>query len=403
MIAARPDSGIPEARDGPSLLWLERDGKEEIPLRFADVAGRRYVLVTSPDARWRDSVVTSHGWWVREEGGGRWPAVGRLVREEREARAARATLRRKYGERLWDEHFARPGEVLRLERRLEPADRPPRERLRDEFDAVAPVYSARVRSNPLERRLKERTATELGRALAEEDPLLEVGPGIGFETVPLLRAGHSIVAVDVSSRMLQELEARARTEGVSDRLVPRIGSLGELASTLADFPPGYFAAAFSTFGAFNLEPDLREVPAALAAAVRPGGKLIFTSLNRAAGASIAWELLAGRPRRAIERCRPLRGAAGLVADLEVHYRAPSFWDAALAPGFVRTGAQPVSLLTPPFAAPRLLRLLGPTGRRMARRWDEALSRTELFAPLAEWVLLTYRRVDARAPRGRGRQ
>lgn len=401
MIAARPDSRTSGERDDRSLLWLEREGAGEIPLRFAEVAGRRYVLVTSPDARWRDSIVTSRGWWVREEGGGRWPVVGRLVREDREAGAARATLRRKYGERLWHEHFARPSEVLRLERRPEPVDRPPRERLRDEFDAVAPVYSRRVRSNPLEHRLKERTASELGRALAEEDPLLEIGPGVGFETVPLLRAGHSIVAVDVSSRMLEELEARARADGVSERLVPRVGSLGELASALADFPPGHFAAAFSTFGAFNLEPDLRGVPAALAGAVRPGGKLIFTSLNRAAGAPIAWELLAGRPRSALERCRPVRGAAGLVAELEVHYREPAFWDATLAPEFVRTSAQPVSLLTPPFAAPRLLRLLGPTGRRAARRWDDVLSRSELLAPLAEWVLLTYRRVDARASRGRG--
>lgn len=386
-----------EGVDG-ALLWLERDGVDEVPLRFADVDGRRYVFATSPEVRWAPAIDGGSGWRVRESSGVEWPVTGRRVLEAREADAARSALRRKYGERVWSSHFAVRAEVFRLDRRPAGDARPARERLRDEFDAVAPIYAARVRSNPLELRLKDRTAAELVARLAGADPLLEIGPGVGFETLPLLRAGHSIVAVDVSRGMLEELTSRAAGSGTAGRLTTREGSLGALGPALADFPVGNFAAAYSTFGAFNLEPEVREIRPALARLVRPGGTLTFTTLHPAGGAAVAWEFLAGRPAAALARCRPERRAAGKVGALDVHYRGPAFWDRALAPEFVRLDAHPVSVLTPPFPVPRLIRMLGPRGRRTARRWDDVLSGVSILAPLAEWMLLTYRRAASAGDR-----
>jgi ubiquinone/menaquinone biosynthesis C-methylase UbiE len=43
-------------------------------------------------------------------------------------------------------------------------------------------------------------------------PLLEVGAGSGWLTIPLARAGHGVVAVDISHTMLKLLAARLTRE-----------------------------------------------------------------------------------------------------------------------------------------------------------------------------------------------
>ena len=53
-------------------------------------------------------------------------------------------------------------------------------------------------------------------------PLLEIGAGSGRLTIPLARAGHEVVAVDVSSSMLALLRARLRREPAAVRRRVRV-------------------------------------------------------------------------------------------------------------------------------------------------------------------------------------
>jgi ubiquinone/menaquinone biosynthesis C-methylase UbiE len=61
---------------------------------------------------------------------------------------------------------------------------------------------------------------------------LDVGPGMGFFSIPLARMvgpGGRVICVDVQQAMLDKLEKRARARGVSDRIDARLcegGSFG---------------------------------------------------------------------------------------------------------------------------------------------------------------------------------
>src|SRR5438093_3301811 len=83
------------------------------------------------------------------------------------------------------------------------------ETLADEYAREAAVFD--LHSESLFRRFLAVSAPP-GRHL------LEIGAGAGRYTLPLLRAGYRIDALDLSPRALARLEERARAEGLGDRL-----------------------------------------------------------------------------------------------------------------------------------------------------------------------------------------
>lgn len=401
-------NGEPAVPDGLStdrdLVWLRPRGESPVPLRYWTDGPFIYLIAAGTDRRWRVAVLRQGGCAVQGPDGVVRDCAAAAATDPAEATRAREGVRRKYGDEVWRRHFRPTDRVIRLDPGR-PA-RPPsaHELIRWEFDAVAPTYAHGVESSPLNRYLKLRTASWLVAALDGVDPLLEIGPGTGFETLPLLAAGHHVLAVDISEPMLVELRERARAAGVADHLHTRVAALSELGPALEEVPVGAFGGVYSTFGAFNLEENVAACAVALGRVIRPGGSLIFTSLNYPGAAPAAWEMLLGHPREAMARLSRTMKGSPARNSLDLYLRNPGFWDRTLAPSFERRHVRPVSVLTPPFDAPTLVRALGPRGRRTARSLDATLSRSALLSPLAEWVLLTYQRrseKDATAPERSG--
>ena len=305
-------------------------------------------------------------------------------------------FRAKYGPDVWRTYFAGRTEALEVDPQREPVPPTAVDRIRREFDAVAPGYDAGIDRQPIERYLKDRVTALALDALRGRDPVLEVGPGTGRHTLPLLAAGHRVVAVDISERMLEQLRAKAGQRDVGGRLETRTARLGELDSALLDLPNGYFGAAFSAFGTFNLDPDVDAAARALSRLIRPGGRLAFTSLNRPGLIPLFWELFLARPSSAAYRVGETVPPGGLRYPLELHLRSPGDWDHTLAGGFVRESALPVSVLAPPFESDRVLRFLGRRGTERMRRGDAFLSSRSLAWVAAEWVFLSYRRENSRS-------
>jgi SAM-dependent methyltransferase len=359
---------------------------------FWEEPGTFYVLPSGPTARWLHTSLRQGGCEVARPGGATLACSAELLTDATDAARVRSRFREKYGPTVFDHYFGPRTKVVRLVVGGTIAPRAPADLLEMEFDAVAAGYLDAIGSNAIERYVKETTRTRLRTVFRSHDRLLEVGAGIGFETVPLLTLGHHIVAVDLSPKMLEGLTARAESAGVADRLACRPGRLSGLADALSEFGDGSFDGAYSTFGAFNLEENIGSAPAAFARVLRPGAPLVFTTLNRPGGLPVLWELTIGNRRGAVQRSRPALPAGTIRYPLTVYPRNPSWWDRALAPHFRRTRTLPVSVLAPPFESPRLVRWLGTAGGRRSRRWDEWLSERSLLAPLGEWSFLTYERV-----------
>lgn len=373
------------------VVSLRLPGRSVIPLRYLEEGSEIYLVPTGGGEGWASALMSDAAAELEVDGRSVAGAVAEVT-DPGEVDRIRSEFRRKYGSSVWDRHFAHAHRVLRVERGRSRSPPSVSERIRGEFDSVAADYAGRVAASHRQRLLKERTTRWLLRELTSRDPLLEIGPGVGWETLPLLAEGHSVVAVDVAPRMLEQLRARADARGVSQRLITEVGALRDLARVLRNYPAGTFAAAYSTFGAFTLESELGPALRELARLIRPGGRLLFTSLNRPGPVPFAWELLSGNLRSASARLRPERTVDGFRYALRTHARTPAEWDRLLRPGFVRSTLRPASVLVPPFDSPRLVAWLGPEGRQRAERFDRWVSRRAWAAPLGEWSLLSYRRV-----------
>ncbi len=121
--------------------------------------------------------------------------------------------------------------------------------------------------NPL-RRLMHNPGTILDPFVSAGMTVLEVGPGMGFFSLPLARmvgAEGKVVCVDVQEKMLRALQRRARAAGLADRIVARLCTPGSLG--LDDFRGKVdFALVFAVV---HEVPDPARLFAELADAMKP--------------------------------------------------------------------------------------------------------------------------------------
>ena len=103
--------------------------------------------------------------------------------------------------------------------------------------------------------------------------ILEIGPGMGFFTLPLARMvgpGGKIICVDVQQKMLQSLRERAVKEGLADRILTRVCEpttlgVGDLSRKI-DFVLAYAVA--------HEVPDVGRLFAEVAATLKPGARCL---------------------------------------------------------------------------------------------------------------------------------
>ena len=100
-------------------------------------------------------------------------------------------------------------------------------------------------------------------AAGVEDPVLDVGAGTGRVAIPLARAGHPVIALDVDAALLEELARRA--EGLPVRTL-----VADAADFVLDEPVSLIIVPMQTI---QLLPDRARFLAAARRALKPGGRL----------------------------------------------------------------------------------------------------------------------------------
>lgn len=95
---------------------------------------------------------------------------------------------------------------------------------------VCPWWIGYLLASPL-RRLLENPGRLLGGHVRDGMTVLEVGPAMGFFTIPAARMvgpGGRVVAVDVQERMIRTLRRKAERAGLEDRIECRVCDAGSL-------------------------------------------------------------------------------------------------------------------------------------------------------------------------------
>lgn len=149
-----------------------------------------------------------------------------------------------------------------------PKTRSTPDQLRDAWDRIAPGYDRLA--TPLSFRLSEEALQLVG--LQPGMRFLDVAAGSGALSLPAARLSARVLAVDISPRMIERLEARAREEGLSD-VEGRV--MDGCALELDD-------DAFDVAGSQNgvsLFPDLPAGLRELVRVTKPGGRTVIIAFG----------------------------------------------------------------------------------------------------------------------------
>lgn len=121
------------------------------------------------------------------------------------------------------------------------------------------------------RRLVQNPDKIISPFIREGDVILDVGPGIGFFTIPMAKkvgASGRVIAADIQQSMLDGIENRAVRAGVRDRIGLHLASTDTVyAGEKADFILAFWMA--------HEVPDTQRFFSQLRDALKPGGRFLL--------------------------------------------------------------------------------------------------------------------------------
>ncbi len=218
------------------------------------------------------------------------------------------------------------------------------------FDQAAQSYDLLYQVNPVMAWLRRESLDVLQATFPSASQLLEIGCGTGDEALALGRAGHRVVATDISAAMIDTAQAKA--ELGAGKVTWRVSPAGQLADLVGDYGNGFFDGAYASFGALNCEPDLMQTVTALADLLRPGAPLVCSVMNRWCVWEIGWGLLHLRPSLAFRRLKTGWIEAGLASPegrlaVPTRYYSPRDFTRRLEPSFRVEQIRGFPVLLPP--------------------------------------------------------
>jgi SAM-dependent methyltransferase len=342
----------PPAPAEPSSLRV-RTASGTLPLGYARDGLELFLIARDRAARWPIEILRNGRAELLLPEGQR-SGTAELVADQPSQARILARFLAKYGPDQFARWYEHPARIVRvhLDAPGAAAGRsggatPYYDWLEREFDNIADDYDHHITGNRMNRLLRDRSLGWLRPRFEGRRRILEVGCGSGMETIPMLRAGHSIVAVDISERMLAVVERKAAAEGRSGQLTTRRLRARDLGRLLEEFGPESFEAAYSTYGALNCEPDLRPIPAALRTLLPLGAPFVAGVYNRWCLFELAGYGLTLNPHRALGRATNpvLFGSSRFCVDVYAH--SVGDFDRLFAPAFRRERVEGVPVFLPP--------------------------------------------------------
>jgi 2-polyprenyl-3-methyl-5-hydroxy-6-metoxy-1,4-benzoquinol methylase len=257
------------------------------------------------------------------------------------------------------------------------------------WDRAAETYQQDFAGTVIGRTRREAIWRELDSTFRAGQKILEINCGTGLDAVHLAERGATVVACDLSPRMIELARDHARARGVLERVTHRVLPTEQLGALTAEGP---FDGAFSSFSGLNCVEDLEPVRRNLAQLVRPGGALVASVMGRFVPWEFAW-FAAHRNLKAAMRRWKLQANYQLEGDgIAVVVRSVSEMRRALAPDFRLTQWKGVGIAVPPSYMEQWAARAAALTRGLAAL-DRGLARIPLIRGMADCALLRFVRVD----------
>lgn len=253
------------------------------------------------------------------------------------------------------------------------------------FSSQAPHFDLEDAANPVLQDLRKQVYHHLERTMQPASSVLELNAGTGIDALWLAMHGHTVLATDVASGMIHELEKKASSAPAQKRI--RVKQLSY--DSLAPLLPEKFDHIFSNFGGLNCIESLHVVATQVKPLLTSGGLITWVIMPPICPWEIA-SIVKGN-RRAFRRwARP-----GVLAHLEGNYFRTwyhSLGDVRRAFGssFELVACESLALLSPPphrgdFPAKH------PSLYRRLRSFDASLGRRFPFNRWGDHIIVTLRK------------
>lgn len=174
------------------------------------------------------------------------------------------------------------------------------------FDSASEEYDFTIRSNFINRWIRERSISVLLERTRQDDTLVEIGCGTGAEAVEVSRHVQRIVATDISEKMVALLRRKVAARGLDQKISAVQVGAARISEVSSSLPGGKVRVAYSFNGALNCEPSIGSVSGELSKIVQDGGYFVCSIRNTlciseaiAHGAALQFEKMAPRKKQPI--------------------------------------------------------------------------------------------------------
>jgi ubiquinone/menaquinone biosynthesis C-methylase UbiE len=188
--------------------------------------------------------------------------------------------------------------------------------VQEAFDRHAYTYDERFSDPFLGESIRSEVWQIADGVLTPSSRILDLGSGTGEDAIHFARQGMHVTAIDISSGMIRRLMTKAAETGISSKIDPVLMHMDQYLPQAAEFD-----AIISNFGALNCVPDLTWLQELARRGLKPGSRLILTTMGRFYPLETAVFLLKGQFARAFRRSHTVCEVSVEGVPVRVHYHS----------------------------------------------------------------------------------
>jgi ubiquinone/menaquinone biosynthesis C-methylase UbiE len=217
------------------------------------------------------------------------------------------------------------------------------------FDSIAEEYDAKFTQTKIGRAQRDIVWTYLKNALNEKKSLriLELNCGTGEDALWFANKGHTVIATDISEKMLEVTEQKALQNRLDEKIETKKIDLTKIEGSNLN---GKFDLIFSNFGGINCVSfrNLYNLPAIFAKSLNPSGRLIMVVMPT----FCLWEMLYFTIRLNLLKAFRRSSTKGVKINLNgseiiVNYYTPILVRKIFEKEFFQAAVKPVGFFIPP--------------------------------------------------------
>jgi len=213
------------------------------------------------------------------------------------------------------------------------------------FDTIAEEYDQIFTYSILGKAQRSLVHEALRDSFQEGQHVLDLNCGTGEDAILMAAGGVSVLACDVSKRMISVAWQKFASCGATLPVTFAVCA-NEHLDSLKDCEE--FDGALSNFGGLNCTADLTRVSRALSDLIRPRGEVFLCMLGPFCAWEVVWHSVHGRWRKAFRRMKT-GGADARIGGESVHVHYPSVRQIreAFAPAFRLASWRGIGVALPP--------------------------------------------------------